>query len=87
MKNDVVLLANHMLNRLLSYKSAIVKCRPIINDKLTIFDNGIAHMTTEDIKESFEEESKRSSKKTTNGQMMNRIMVINGHLQHLRKKS
>ena len=59
MRSEFVLLANHMLNRILSYKSAIVKCRPIVNNGGTSFGDTIATMTIEDIKEAVNEEAEK----------------------------
>ena len=66
MKSDFVLLANHMLNRLLSYKTAVVKCRPIIDNIGTTMGEEIAKMTVEDIKKAVEEEEKWEKHKTGN---------------------
>ena len=59
MRSEFVLLANHMLNRVLSYKSAVVKCRPIIDNQGTSVGDAIANMTIDDIKEAVDEEAKR----------------------------
>ena len=56
MRSEFVLLANHMLNRVLSYKSALLKCRPMINDNGTTMGVEISKMTVEDVKEAIKEE-------------------------------
>ena len=58
MRSEFVLLANHMLNRVLSYKSAVVKCRPIMDNQGTSFGDAIANMTIDDIREAVDEEVK-----------------------------
>ena len=61
MESEFVLLANNMLGRILSYKSALVKCRPIIDENGTAAGEEIAKMSVEDINETVEDDKKGSS--------------------------
>ena len=58
MGSEFVLLVNHMLNCILSFKPAVVKCRPIVDNQGTSFGDAIANMTIDDIKEAVDEEAK-----------------------------
>ena len=62
MRSEFVLLANHMLNRILSYKSALLKCRPIIDDNGTAMGVEIAKMSVEDVKEAVKDEQETDRK-------------------------
>ena len=61
MKPDFVLIAKSMLDRHLSYKSALIKCRPFINSKGTSTGEIIANMSVDDVKEAVPEEEQREN--------------------------
>ena len=56
MKPDFVLIAKSMLDRHLSYKSALIKCRSFINSKGTSPGDFIANMLVDDVKEAVSEQ-------------------------------
>ncbi len=58
MKTKFVLLENHMLNRVLLYSSAILKCRPINYNIRAIIREEIVKRTVDNIKEVVQEEEK-----------------------------
>ena len=49
MEGELVLIANNMLGRMLSFKSALMKCRSNIDEHGSAAGEGIAKMTVEDI--------------------------------------
>ena len=49
MRGDFILLVNNMLNRISSYKSAVIKCRPIIDENGTAAGEEIAKLSIKDI--------------------------------------
>lgn len=62
MRAEFVLLAYSMLNRILSYKSALIKCRPIIDDNGTAAGEAIAKMTIQDIETAMKQEEEGTSR-------------------------
>jgi hypothetical protein len=61
MESEFVLVANFLLGRILSYRTAIMKCRPIIDEHGTSVADIIGAMSIEDIKNAMEEEEESSS--------------------------
>jgi hypothetical protein len=60
MESEFVLVANFLLGRILSYRTAIMKCRPIIDEHGTSVADIIGAMSIEDIKNAMEEEEESS---------------------------
>ena len=58
-KSDFVFLANHTLQRIISYKSAIVKCRPIMGSTGVSLGERIANMSVDDVRAAVKEEEER----------------------------
>ena len=58
-KSDFVFLACQALRRILSYRSALLKCRPIIHSNGTRMGEQISKMTVEDVKEAVKQEEAR----------------------------
>ena len=59
MKSDFVLIAKCMLDRHLSYQSALLKCRPMLDSEGTAAGEVIANMTVEDVQNAIEQEETR----------------------------
>jgi hypothetical protein len=57
MESEFVLVANFLLGRILSYGTAIMKCRPIIDEHGTAVGDIIGAMSIEEIKNAIEEEN------------------------------
>ena len=65
MKSDFLYLACAALRRIMSYNSALLKCRPIMDSSGTSMGDEIAKMTVEDVKEAVkEDETRRKHGKT-----------------------
>ena len=58
-KSDFVFLANHTLQRIISYKSAIVKCRPIMGSTGVSLGERIANMSVDDVRAAVKEDEDR----------------------------
>ena len=58
-KSDFVFLACQALRRIMSYRSALVKCRPIIDTNGCRMGEQISKMTVEDVKEAVKEDEAR----------------------------
>ena len=56
MESEFILVANFLLGRLLSYNTAVAKCRPIIDEDGTAIGDVIGNMTIDDIKDAIESE-------------------------------
>ena len=64
-KSDFVFLACQVLRRIMSYRSALVKCRPIIDTNGCRMGEQISKMTVEDVKEAVKENETRQKTQLT----------------------
>jgi hypothetical protein len=51
MESEFVLVANYLLGQILSFKSAVMKCRPLVDEHGTAVGDEIGRMTVEEIEE------------------------------------
>ena len=58
-KSDFIFLANHTLQRIISYKSAIVKCRLIMGSTGVSLGERIANMSVDDVRAAVKEDALR----------------------------
>jgi hypothetical protein len=49
MESEFVLVANYLLGQILSFKSAVMKCRPLVNEHGTAVGDEIGSMTVEEV--------------------------------------
>ncbi len=80
MESEFVLVANFLLGRILSFKSAVMKCRPLVNEHGEAVGDEIGKMTIEEIEEAINEENANKKSTSTAGKFLKAVSASCRHL-------
>lgn len=80
MESEFVLVANFLLGRILSFKSAVMKCRPLVNEHGEAVGDEIGKMTIEEIEEAINEEHANKKSTSTASKFLKAVSASCRHL-------
>ena len=80
MESEFVLVANFLLGRILSFKSAVMKCRPLVNEHGEAVGDEIGKMTIEEIEEAINEEQANKKSNSTASKFLRAVSASCRHL-------
>ena len=85
MESEFVLVANYLLGQILSFKSAVMKCRPLVDEHGTAVGDEIGRLTVEEIEEllSGEDEEDHGSDDGANTTAKRFLRAVSASCRHL----
>jgi hypothetical protein len=81
MESEFVLVANYLLGQILSFKSAVMKCRPLVDEHGTAVGDEIGRLTVEEIEELLSSEDEEDD--STNTAAKKFLKAVSASCRHL----